>query len=105
MNQKQFQRTFLCLQSYHPASKHHSYNSVASAEMQRSAFAHSRKLIWFPGHQSKALRELRHTLLLNVDLVIEVRDARIPFASANLRLDEVLKGCDRLIVLLDDYVV
>ncbi|TPX43843.1 hypothetical protein SeMB42_g04560 [Synchytrium endobioticum] len=63
----------------------------------RKVFAYSRKLVWFPGHQSKALRELRHTLF-NVDVVVEVRDARIPFSSANLRLDEALLGLDRLVV-------
>ncbi|TPX35208.1 hypothetical protein SmJEL517_g02346 [Synchytrium microbalum] len=69
----------------------------AATNTFRTTFSYSRKLVWFPGHQSKALRDLRHSLF-NVDLVVEVRDARIPFSSANLRLDNVLKGVDRLIV-------
>ena len=37
---------------------------------------------WFPGHMQKAKREMKENLSL-VDLIIEVRDARAPLASAN----------------------
>ena len=33
---------------------------------------------WFPGHMAKAIREMKEKMRL-VDLVIELRDARIPF--------------------------
>ncbi len=37
---------------------------------------------WFPGHMATARREIRKTMP-EVDLVIEVLDARIPFSSEN----------------------
>jgi len=37
---------------------------------------------WFPGHMHKARKEVRETLS-QVDLVIEILDARIPFSSDN----------------------
>ena len=37
---------------------------------------------WFPGHMTKAKREMEASLKL-VDMVIELRDARIPFSSSN----------------------
>eukprot|EP01040_Poterioochromonas_malhamensis_P023854 gene23854-29363_t len=37
---------------------------------------------WYPGHIAKAERELTE-YLKNVDVVIEVRDARIPFSTTH----------------------
>ena len=37
---------------------------------------------WFPGHMTKAKREMQENLKL-VDLVIELRDCRIPLSSKN----------------------
>lgn len=37
---------------------------------------------WYPGHMHKASKEIKQTLH-NVDIVIEVLDARIPFSSQN----------------------
>jgi len=53
---------------------------------------------WFPGHMAKALKELKSKLQL-CDLVIEVRDARAPLASANPDLDPILQTKARLIVM------
>ena len=41
---------------------------------------------WFPGHMTKAKREMQEKLKM-VDFVIELRDARIPNASRNPMLD------------------
>ena len=35
---------------------------------------------WFPGHMTKAKREMQEKLKM-VDMVIECRDARVPMAS------------------------
>ena len=43
---------------------------------------------WFPGHMNKARNEIR-SLLPQVDLVIEVLDARIPYSSENPMLREL----------------
>ena len=37
---------------------------------------------WYPGHMNKARRIIKETMS-NIDLVIEVMDARIPFSSEN----------------------
>ncbi|MCL1925436.1 MAG: ribosome biogenesis GTPase YlqF [Defluviitaleaceae bacterium] len=43
---------------------------------------------WYPGHMAKSTRAIEKDLKL-VDLIIELLDARIPFASKNLALDEI----------------
>ncbi len=53
---------------------------------------------WFPGHMNKARRLMEESLKL-VDMVIEIRDARIPYASANPLLDRLINNKPRLIVL------
>ena len=53
---------------------------------------------WFPGHMAKAIREMKEKMRL-VDLVIELRDARIPFSSANPVVDEIVGNKPRLILL------
>ncbi len=53
---------------------------------------------WFPGHMAKAKRSMQENLNL-VDLIIEVRDARAPLASANPNLNIIGKDKERLILL------
>ncbi len=53
---------------------------------------------WFPGHMTKAKREMQEKLKM-VDMVIECRDARVPMASKNPMLDEIIQNKPRLILL------
>ncbi len=53
---------------------------------------------WFPGHMTKALRNMESDLKL-VDCVCEITDARIPRSSRNPALDELLGRKPRLIIL------
>lgn len=53
---------------------------------------------WFPGHMTKAKRAMQEKLKL-VDMVIEIRDARIPYASKNPLIDELINQKPRLIIL------
>lgn len=53
---------------------------------------------WFPGHMAKARRELL-SRLPQVDLVLEIADARVPAASRNPELDQMLSDKLRLVVL------
>ena len=53
---------------------------------------------WYPGHMTKAKREMNEKIRL-VDMVIEIRDARIPLSSINPLLDEIIGSKPRLIVL------
>lgn len=53
---------------------------------------------WFPGHMTKAKRQMEEHLKM-VDMVIELRDARIPDASKNPLIDELSAHKPRLILL------
>ncbi len=54
---------------------------------------------WFPGHMKKAERMMEESLKL-VDVVCEVADARIPYASRNPDLDKIIAGRKpRLLIL------
>ncbi len=56
------------------------------------------KINWYPGHMAKARRQMEEQLKL-VDIVIELRDARIPMASANPMLQELSRNKPVLIIL------
>ena len=53
---------------------------------------------WYPGHMEKARRDMQESLKA-VDLIVEIRDARVPDASRNPLLDTMGQGKGRLIVL------
>ncbi|KAG0485826.1 hypothetical protein HPP92_009905 [Vanilla planifolia] len=53
---------------------------------------------WFPGHMAAATRAIFDRLKV-ADLIIEVRDARIPLSSANEDLQCMLSGRRRVIAL------
>ena len=53
---------------------------------------------WYPGHIAKAEKALTASLE-KVDLVIEVRDARIPLATAHPRLQRWIKAKQHLLVV------
>ena len=53
---------------------------------------------WFPGHMQKARRQMEEQLKL-VDVVIELRDARIPNASENPLLRELASNKPRILIL------
>ena len=54
---------------------------------------------WFPGHMAKARRMIEKELAM-VDVVIELVDARIPVASKNPLLEEIIgKKRPHLIVM------
>lgn len=60
--------------------------------------SYSSPINWYPGHMAKAKREISEKLKL-VDVVIELRDARIPYSSKNPMVDEIVGNKPRLIVL------
>jgi ribosome biogenesis GTPase A len=53
---------------------------------------------WFPGHMTKAKRLMEANLKL-CDMVIELRDARIPLSSKNPMIDRMIQKKPRLIIL------
>lgn len=53
---------------------------------------------WFPGHMTKAKREMEEKIKM-VDMIIELRDARLPQSSANPLLQDITKDKPRLLIL------
>ena len=53
---------------------------------------------WYPGHMTKAKRQMQEDRKL-IDLVIELVDARVPLSSRNPDIDDLGKNKARLILL------
>lgn len=53
---------------------------------------------WYPGHMTKAVRDMKEEIKL-IDLLIELVDARAPLSSRNPDIDELGKGKARLILM------
>ena len=53
---------------------------------------------WFPGHMNKAKRAIQE-LLGEIDIVIELLDARAPFSSCNPLLQYMIKGKNKIRIL------
>jgi ribosome biogenesis GTPase A len=53
---------------------------------------------WYPGHIAKAERQLKEKLSL-VDVIIEVRDSRIPLSSSYTNIEKLLGNKPRLLLL------
>jgi mitochondrial GTPase 1 len=58
-------------------------NSIRSFNSRYGA-----SISWFPGHMSKTVSHLAD-LIPKMDIILEIRDARIPFSSYNPLLDEI----------------
>ncbi len=58
---------------------------------------HSTPLQWFPGHMAKAMQQLADRIR-TINIVVEVRDARAPFSSANPMLESITSDKIRIIV-------
>ena len=63
-----------------------------------SILQHKKRINWFPGHMLTAQREIVKKIG-SVDLVLEVRDARVVMSSGNRSLQKLLERKPRLIVL------
>lgn len=57
-----------------------------------------RPVQWYPGHIAKTEKELKQQLKL-MDVVIEVRDARIPMSTSHPQMDQWLGNRKRVLVL------
>jgi len=56
------------------------------------------KIQWYPGHIAKAEKKLSE-VLSRVDLVIEVRDARIPLSTSHPHLNQWIKDKKHILVI------
>jgi len=53
---------------------------------------------WFPGHMHKGVLQIQHALR-DVDCVVEVHDARIPFSGRNPRFRDIISMRPHVLVL------
>lgn len=58
----------------------------------------SQTIQWFPGHMAKTRRLISENLK-NVDIVIEILDARIPYSSRNPEIKKLIENKPSLIIL------
>ena len=58
----------------------------------------SQQIQWFPGHMAKTRRLIRENLS-NVDIIIEILDARIPYSSRNPMIRELCENKPIIILL------
>ena len=56
------------------------------------------KIQWYPGHIAKAEKKLSE-IINRVDLIIEVRDARIPFSTGHRHLNKWMNNKKHLLVI------
>lgn len=55
-------------------------------------------ITWFPGHMAKTKREIAEKLNL-IDIVYEVIDARMPYASKIVDIDDLIKDKPKILVV------
>ncbi|KAK6165661.1 hypothetical protein SNE40_022547 [Patella caerulea] len=60
--------------------------------------ANQEALRWFPGHMFKSMERM-HAILKDVDCVIEVHDAKIPFSGRNPRFRDIISLRPHLLLL------
>ncbi|MBE6015163.1 MAG: ribosome biogenesis GTPase YlqF [Lachnospiraceae bacterium] len=58
----------------------------------------SNNIQWYPGHMTKAVRQMQEDIKL-IDLVVELVDARLPLSSKNPDIDNLAKNKSRIIIL------
>lgn len=76
------------------------YQALRNVRNFRSVFDFGGRDVahWFPGHMTKGLKQMRANLK-NVDCIIEIHDARIPFSGRNPIFQETLDVRPHLLVL------
>lgn len=63
-----------------------------------SGTSYTKNIHWFPGHMQKARRQIEERIKL-VDIVYEILDARIPYASQNPLIKKMVGNRNRLVIL------
>ena len=63
-----------------------------------SGYEGKKTINWYPGHMAKTKREISEKLNL-IDVVYEVIDARMPFSSKIVDIDDLIKDKPRILVM------
>lgn len=76
---------------------------VLSHAISKALIDKGLKFSWFPGHMYKATKEL-YARLNDIDIFIEIRDARQPYSSMNYQVDDIIKSKQKKkIVIFNKY--
>lgn len=59
---------------------------------------HKTNINWYPGHMAKTKKQISNMLNL-IDIVFEVIDARMPFSSKIVDIDQLIKDKPRILVM------
>ena len=78
--------------------KEYNQNLEQNFEELGNANVNSKNIHWFPGHMMKTLR-LMEKEIKNVDVVIVLLDARIPYSSQNPEIEAIIKNKPKVYVL------
>lgn len=73
-------------------------NTEMSFEQAGEKNVNGKNIHWFPGHMMKTLR-LMSQEIKNVDVVIVLLDARIPYSSQNPEIEEIIKNKPKVYIL------
>ena len=76
--------------------KHIKYRMIGAPELVGKSWD-TQDINWYPGHMLKAKKELAKQLK-RVDVVLEIRDARIPVSSVNHDFEELLAQKKRILL-------
>jgi ribosome biogenesis GTPase A len=74
------------------------YNTITTVKMLSAKGSNMEPIHWYPGHMAKAKRELGE-LMKCIDLLLEIRDARLPVSSHNSDLEPILNRRPVIVVL------
>eukprot|EP01084_Bolivina_argentea_P270889 460735_1 len=61
-------------------------------------YNYPRTINWYPGHMVKAQQKLQTDFLPRAQIILEIRDSRIPISSINHHIEPLIKNKKRLIV-------
>eukprot|EP01084_Bolivina_argentea_P278580 475963_1 len=64
----------------------------------RSGFKYPSHINWYPGHMDKAIKQLKQHFLPNTNIIMEIRDARIPISSQHPHFDELINNKPKLVI-------
>ena len=73
-------------------------SSVSSSGSGVANYNYPRTINWYPGHMVKAQRMLESDFLPRAQIILEIRDSRIPISSINHHIEPLIGKKPRLIV-------
>lgn len=64
----------------------------------RSEFQYPGKVSWYPGHMDKTMKQLKQSFLPHTNLILEIRDSRIPISSEHPHFNDLLRDQAKVVL-------